>query len=52
MGLAPHLVEPLQMQRDDGRQRGNQHLLPGAGVDLLHPLVYANEHKHTQETSG
>lgn len=40
--MAANLVEAFEMQCDDRRQRGNQHLLPSAGVNLLHLLIYAN----------
>lgn len=42
--LRPHLVETFQMQRDDRRQRGDQHLLSGTGVNLLHLLI-CTQHK-------
>lgn len=49
--VASHLMEAFQMQCDDRRQHGYQHLLPSTGVNLLHLLVYANKPKHT-EISG
>lgn len=48
---AAHLMEAFQMQCDDRRQQGDQDLLPGAGVDVLHLLVYANNTKHTEMTA-
>ncbi len=35
-------MEAFQMQCDDRRQPGYQHLLPSAGVNLLHLLIYDN----------
>lgn len=46
--MAAHLMEAFKMQCDDRRQRGYQHLLPSAGVNLLHLLIYVENKKHTE----
>lgn len=50
--LAANLVKALKMQRDDRRQRGYQHLLPGAGVNLLPLLIYRNNKATSQACTG